>query len=145
MLRLNGLVEHWSEVGGSAWLAPLLQWEEGERTQRSLQRRIRAAKLGKFKILTDFDWDWPKRIDRMAVEELMSLSFLDDATMPKYHWSPFLLWCISGPRSPEAFLVELKALTSVASTTVPAQRQPLVAKDLVDPRICVVSWCFSSM
>jgi len=79
-LRLNGLVEHWSEVDGSAWLAPLLQWEEDERTQRSLQRRIRAAKLGKFKILTDFDWGWPKRIDRMAVEELMSLSFLDDAT-----------------------------------------------------------------
>ncbi|MGC3030294.1 IS21-like element helper ATPase IstB [Burkholderia sp. DN3021] len=79
-LRLNALVEHWSEVDGSEWLAPLLQWEEDERTQRSLQRRIRAAKLGKFKILTDFDWDWPKRIDRMAVEELMSLSFLDDAT-----------------------------------------------------------------
>ncbi|MFP3655724.1 MULTISPECIES: IS21-like element helper ATPase IstB [Burkholderia] len=79
-LRLNGLVEHWPEVDGSAWLAPLLQWEEDERTHRSLQRRIRAAKLGKFKILPDFDWDWPKRIDRMAVEELMSLSFLEDAT-----------------------------------------------------------------
>lgn len=79
-LRLNGLVEHWPEVDGSAWLAPLLQWEEDERTQRSLQRRIRAAKLGKFKILPDFDWDWPKRIDRMAVEELMSLLFLEDAT-----------------------------------------------------------------
>ncbi|WP_231748989.1 ATP-binding protein [Burkholderia humptydooensis] len=36
--------------------------------------------MSKFKTLTDFDWDWPKRIDRAAVEDLMSLSFLDDAT-----------------------------------------------------------------
>lgn len=34
-LRLNGLVEHWSEVDGSTWLAPLLQWEEDERAHRS--------------------------------------------------------------------------------------------------------------
>ncbi|KWI43229.1 hypothetical protein [Burkholderia stagnalis] len=51
-LRLNGLVEHWAEVDGSTWLAPLLQWEEDERAHRSLQRRIRAAKLSKFKTLT---------------------------------------------------------------------------------------------
>ncbi|MCY1262963.1 hypothetical protein D9M68_136070 [compost metagenome] len=27
-LRLNGLVEHWSEVDGAEWVAPLIQWEE---------------------------------------------------------------------------------------------------------------------
>jgi DNA replication protein DnaC len=79
-LRLNGLVEHWPEVEGAEWIAPLLQWEEDERAHRSLQRRIRDAKLGHFKALPDFDWAWPKRIDRSAVEELMSLSFLADAT-----------------------------------------------------------------
>ncbi|NRO99743.1 AAA family ATPase, partial [Paraburkholderia sp. NMBU_R16] len=30
-LRLNGLVEHWAEVDGADWIAPLLQWEEDER------------------------------------------------------------------------------------------------------------------
>jgi hypothetical protein len=25
---------------------------------------------------------------------------------PKYHWLPFLVWCISGSRSPLAFLVD---------------------------------------
>ncbi|MGY6258837.1 IS21-like element helper ATPase IstB [Paraburkholderia caledonica] len=79
-LRLNGLVEHWSEIDGASWLAPLLQWEEDERAHRSLQRRIRAAKLGKFKAMADFDWSWPARIDRAAVEDLMSLTFLADAT-----------------------------------------------------------------
>ncbi|WP_175964484.1 IS21-like element helper ATPase IstB [Burkholderia pyrrocinia] len=79
-LRLNGLVEHWGEIDGAAWLAPLLQWEEDERAHRSLQRRVRAAKLGKFKSIADFDWTWPARIDRAAVEDLMSLTFLADAT-----------------------------------------------------------------
>ncbi|MGT0250553.1 IS21-like element helper ATPase IstB [Burkholderia pyrrocinia] len=69
-----------STPDGSTWLAPLLPWEEDERAHRSLQRRIRTAKLSKFQMLTDFDWEWPKRIDRTAVEDLMSLSFLDDAT-----------------------------------------------------------------
>jgi DNA replication protein DnaC len=79
-LHLNGLVAHWSEVGDAEWIAPLLQWEEEERAHRSLQRRIRQARLGYFKTMADFDWAWPKRIDRGAVEELMSLAFLADAT-----------------------------------------------------------------
>lgn len=79
-LRMNGLLEHWPEVEGADWIAPLLQWEEEERTHRSLQRRIRDARLGHFKGLADFEWTWPKRIDRGAVEDLMSLTFLADAT-----------------------------------------------------------------
>lgn len=79
-LRLNGLVEHWAEVDGAEWVAPLLQWEEDERRHRSLQRRVRAARLGRFKSLSDFHWQWPERIDRAAIEELMTLSFLKEAT-----------------------------------------------------------------
>lgn len=79
-LRLNGLAGHWPEVASAEWVAPLIQWEEDERTHRSLQRRIRAAKLGDFKALGDFDWQWPKRIDRVAVNELMSLEFVREAT-----------------------------------------------------------------
>ncbi|KAI3603370.1 Mobile element protein [Cupriavidus necator H850] len=79
-LRLNGLLEHWGEVDGADWVAPLIQWEEDERGHRSLQRRVRAAKLGRFKSLSDFDWQWPERIDRAAIEELMTLAFLKEAT-----------------------------------------------------------------
>ena len=39
--------------------------------------------------------------------------------MPKYHWLPFLVWCISGSRALAAFLVEEGALMIVASTIVP--------------------------
>jgi hypothetical protein len=28
------------------------------------------------------------------------------AFSPKYHWLPFLVWCISGSRLPLAFFVE---------------------------------------
>ena len=42
------------------------------------------------------------------------------AFMPKCHWLPFLLECISGSRILSLFLVELGAGTKVASTTVPA-------------------------
>jgi DNA replication protein DnaC len=57
----------------------LNQWEEEERTQRSLQRRLANAHLGRFKPLADFDWTWPKRCEREVVEELMSLAFVREA------------------------------------------------------------------
>ena len=58
---------------------PLLDWEEQERARRSLERRLRSAHIGRFKPLCDFDWNWPKRCDRAAIEALMALDFLDEA------------------------------------------------------------------
>ena len=48
--------------------------------QRSLERRLRDAHIGRFKPLANFDWSWPKQCDRGAVEELMTLDFLKDAS-----------------------------------------------------------------
>ncbi|MBP7568418.1 MAG: ATP-binding protein, partial [Burkholderiaceae bacterium] len=83
-LRLHGLLTHWAEVMGQAdqarWVAQLLAWEAAERGRRSLERRLRAAHIGRFKPLADFDWSWPRSIDRAAVEELMTLQFLRDAS-----------------------------------------------------------------
>jgi len=79
-LHLNGLLSHWSEVATQPWLATRIDWEERDRTHRSLQRRLQAAQIGRFKPLCDFDWAWPKRCDRAAIETLMTLDFLKDAT-----------------------------------------------------------------
>jgi len=78
-LHLHGLLAHWPEVATEAWVAPLLGWEEQERARRSLERRLGSAHIGRFKPLCDFDWAWPKRCDRAAVEALMALDFLAEA------------------------------------------------------------------
>ena len=79
-LNLHGLLAHWGEVAGEAWVTALLGWEEQERARRSLERRLRTAHIGRFKPLCDFDWGRPKRCDRAAIDALMTLDFLDDAT-----------------------------------------------------------------
>jgi DNA replication protein DnaC len=78
-LHLHGLVAHWSEVATQPWIAALLDWEEQERARRSLERRLKEAQIGRFRPLCDFDWTWPRRCDRAAIEALMTLDFLKDA------------------------------------------------------------------
>jgi len=78
-LRLHGLLAHWEELGERDWIEPLIGWEEQERARRSLERRLSNAHLARFTPLADFDWDWPERCERDAIEELMRLDFLDEA------------------------------------------------------------------
>ena len=78
-LHLHGLLTHWTEVSTQPWLAPMLDWEEQQRASRSLERRLKTARIGRFKPLCDFDWSWPKRCDRAAVEAQMTLDFLKEA------------------------------------------------------------------
>lgn len=78
-LRLNGLLAHWPEADGAPWVAELVRWEEEERSRRSLERRIKEAHIGRFKPLCDFDWSWPTRCERAAIEDLMTLEFLGGA------------------------------------------------------------------
>jgi DNA replication protein DnaC len=79
-LRMHGALAHWPEVVTTDWLPTLVEWEEQERTRRSLEKRLRDARIGRFKSLADFDWSWPTRCDRAAIESLMSLEFVGDAT-----------------------------------------------------------------
>lgn len=78
-LNLHGLLAHWPDAATAPWLQHLIQWEEEERARRSLERRLRAARIGRFKPLCDFDWNWPVKCDRAAIEDLMSLDFLGEA------------------------------------------------------------------
>jgi DNA replication protein DnaC len=79
-LKLYGLLAHWSEVQHQPWLPELLDWEEQSRAHRGLERRLRQARLGTFKPLADFDWTWPKKIDRTQMDDLFRLQWLEDAT-----------------------------------------------------------------
>ncbi|MCA1371862.1 hypothetical protein I6F15_32095 [Bradyrhizobium sp. BRP14] len=45
---------------------------------------LRAARLGHFRQLADYDWKWPRRIDRAAIEELgRGIQFIVNA-----EWTP---------------------------------------------------------
>jgi len=68
--------DRWTPV---ALLEQLATSELDDRAQRSLERRFKRARLGRFKPMADFDWDWPKELDRPLVERLLSLDFVRDA------------------------------------------------------------------
>lgn len=74
-----GLLANWDTMAREPWVQDLLSIEDDERQRRSLERRVRNAKLGRFKPLADFDWAWPKVIDRDLVEDVMQLGFLEQA------------------------------------------------------------------
>jgi DNA replication protein DnaC len=78
-LRLYGLLAHWTEIADAPWLPTLLQWEEDEHIRRSLERRMKSARLGRFEAIDEFDWNWPTRCDRGAIEAVLTLDFIQEA------------------------------------------------------------------
>jgi DNA replication protein DnaC len=54
----------------------LIDIEDKDRARRSLDRRTSRSRLGKFKPMADFDWAWPKKIDRELVDSAVRLDFL---------------------------------------------------------------------
>ena len=76
-LKLYGLINHWDEVVHTDWISNLVDWEEKEKSERSLARRLAAAHLKRFKPLAEFDWTWPKTCDKSAIESWMTLDFIN--------------------------------------------------------------------
>ena len=78
-LKLHGMIAHWNEIGESSWIEGVIMWEEKERVTRGLERRLHSSRLGRFKPLAHFDWSWPTKCDREAIEELMQLEFMKES------------------------------------------------------------------
>lgn len=78
-LGLYGLLNHLDEILEEEWLPRILDIEETERRRRSLERRLKNARIGRFKPMADFDWKWPKTIDRALVDELFTFGFVEEA------------------------------------------------------------------
>jgi len=79
-LKLPGLLAHFDEIRDEPWLAQLVAWEEHERARRGLERRLKRARLGSYKPMAEFDWSWPKKIDREQIEDLFRFDWLTAAT-----------------------------------------------------------------
>ena len=66
---------HWGHVD---YLASLMEGEALERHQRSIQRRIRLARFPVIKTLEPFQWTWPHKINRLQVQQLFRLKFIEE-------------------------------------------------------------------
>jgi DNA replication protein DnaC len=60
-------------------LEHVAELEQQDRARRSLERRLTRSRLGRFTPMDAFDWAWPKRLDRAAVEAALRLEFLGAA------------------------------------------------------------------
>lgn len=61
------LIEHIAAIEGEA------------RARQSLEGRLSRSHLGRFKPMADYEWKWPKEIDRPAIESALRLEFLAGA------------------------------------------------------------------
>lgn len=60
-------------------LEEIARGEIEARAQRGLEARLRQARLGRFRSMADFDWHWPKKIDRALIERAFTLDFIAEA------------------------------------------------------------------
>jgi DNA replication protein DnaC len=86
-LRLPFLQEHCQPFAAAAaknslthldYLAQLIEGEDARRADRSVARRIQAARFPVIKTLDSFRWDWPKKINRLQIQDLFRLQFVTD-------------------------------------------------------------------
>jgi hypothetical protein len=69
LLTANALDDLLARASTGRWsprqlLEEIARSEIQDLARRSLERRLVQANLGRFKPMADFDWNWPKKIDR---------------------------------------------------------------------------------
>ena len=60
------------------YLSELVKQESNLRRDRTIQRRIRMARFPVIKTLDQFNWSWPRKINRAQVQNLFHLKFIED-------------------------------------------------------------------
>ena len=60
------------------YLSELAGAEANQRKDRATQRRILAARFPQIKTLEQFKWNWPEKINKMQVQNLFRLNFVED-------------------------------------------------------------------
>ena len=58
------------------YLRRLIEGEYTQRRQRVIERRVKAARFPVLKTLDQFRWDWPKKINRLQLQNLFRLEFI---------------------------------------------------------------------
>jgi DNA replication protein DnaC len=85
-LQLSTVRRHYHEWAQTAaeqgwshleYLKHLIEGEVAHRDDKSLERRIRRARFPLFKSLDQFQWSWPKKINRAQILNLFHLGFIE--------------------------------------------------------------------
>ena len=64
---------HWDHL---EYLRRSIEGEYTQRRQRVIERRVQAARFPVLKTLDQFRWDWPKKINRLQLQNLFRLEFI---------------------------------------------------------------------
>ena len=84
-LKLPFLKAHYAALAQQAaqhswthveYLARLIDGQYQQHRQHTVERRVKAARFPVLKTLEQFRWDWPKKINRLQVQNLFRLEFL---------------------------------------------------------------------
>jgi len=67
--------KHWSHAD---YFEKLADGEAALRRDRSIKRRIRLARFPVIKTIDQFNWTWPKKINRLQVQNFFRLQFIKD-------------------------------------------------------------------
>jgi DNA replication protein DnaC len=88
-LHLHHIKSHYQAAAARAveqqcsyvdYLAWLIEGETTLRDNRSIDRRIRNARFPVLKTLEEFQWSWPKKINRPQIQNLFRLAFIATQT-----------------------------------------------------------------
>jgi DNA replication protein DnaC len=74
-LAQEAMEKNWTQLD---FLSRLVEGEALQRQDRATQRRLQAARFPVIKTLEQFNWIWPKKINRAQVQNLFRLAFLKD-------------------------------------------------------------------
>src|SRR5262245_25498474 len=83
-LYLSHVKSHYQELATKAaqkqlphldYLAALIEGEATVRENRAIERRIKKARFPMLKTMEDFQWSWPKKINRPQIQNLFRLAF----------------------------------------------------------------------
>src|ERR1017187_9823489 len=62
------------------YLAQRVEGEAAMRENRSIERRIKNARFPGLKTLDEFQWSWPKKINRPQIQNVFRLAFIATQT-----------------------------------------------------------------
>ncbi len=143
VLAKEAVEKNWTQLD---FLGRLVEGEILRRKDHATQRRIQAAHFPVIKTLEQFNWTWPKKINRVHVQNLFRLSFLKDkanvifmggAGLGKSHLATALAYegCLAGHTVLVTTAIDIVNTLAAAQST---HRLKAELKKYISPSIVLV-------